>query len=54
MEPTLSDGDNLIVDKLSAASAIRKDMILLYSPYQHAENTYYIKRIIDCPVKLCR
>ena len=36
MQPTLSDGDNLIVDKLSY-------------PYQYEAGTYYIKRIIGLP-----
>ena len=36
METTLSDGDNLIVDKLSYR-------------FKYEENTYYIKRIIGLP-----
>lgn len=49
MEPTLSDGDNLIVDKISYRfrDPDRYDVIVF--PYQHAENTYYIKRIIGLP-----
>ena len=49
MEPTLSDGDNLIVDKLSYRfkDPSRYDIIIF--PYQHAENVYYIKRIIGLP-----
>lgn len=49
MEPTLSDGDNLIVDKISYRfrDPSRYDVIVF--PYQHAENTYYIKRIIGLP-----
>ena len=42
METTLSDGDNLIVDKPK-----RYDIIVF--PYQHEENTFYIKRIIGLP-----
>lgn len=49
MEPTLSHGDNLIVDKLSYRfkDPSRYDIIIF--PYQHAENVYYIKRIIGLP-----
>lgn len=49
MEPTLSHGDNLIVDKLTYRfkDPSRYDVIVF--PYQHAENTYYIKRIIGLP-----
>ncbi|WP_082891587.1 signal peptidase I [Bariatricus massiliensis] len=49
MEPSLSHGDNLIVDKLSYRfrDPSRYDVIVF--PYQHAENTYYIKRIIGMP-----
>lgn len=49
METTLSDGDNLIVDKISYRfkSPARYDIIVF--PYEHEENTYYIKRIIGLP-----
>lgn len=49
MEPTLFHGDNLIVDKLTYRfkDPSRYDVIVF--PYQHAENTYYIKRIIGLP-----
>lgn len=49
MEPSLSHGDNLIVDKLSYRfhDPSRYDVIVF--PYQHAENTFYIKRIIGMP-----
>ena len=49
MEPALSDGDNLIVDKISYRfhDPERFDMIIF--PYQWEPNTYYIKRIIGLP-----
>ena len=49
MEPTLSDGDHLIVDKISYRfhDPARYDIIVF--PYRHAENVYYIKRIIGLP-----
>ena len=49
MEPTLSDGDNLIVDKLSYRFREPERYDIIVFPYQHAENTYYIKRIIGLP-----
>ena len=49
MEPTLSDGDNLIVDKLSYRFREPERYDIIVFPYQHAENTYYIKRIIGMP-----
>ena len=49
METTLSDGDNLIVDKISYRFRDPKRYDIIVFPYQHAENTYYIKRIIGLP-----
>ncbi|MGN0405404.1 MAG: signal peptidase I [Bariatricus sp.] len=49
MEPALSDGDNLIVDKLSFRFRDPQRYEVIVFPYQHAENTYYIKRIIALP-----
>ena len=49
MEPTLSDGDNLIVDKISYRFRDPERYDIIVFPYQHAENTYYIKRIIGLP-----
>lgn len=49
MEPALSNGDNLIVEKLSYrfSEPSRYDIVIF--PYQHAEDTYYIKRLIGLP-----
>ena len=49
MENTLEDGDNLIVDKLSYRFRDPERYDIIVFPYQHAENTYYIKRIIGLP-----
>ena len=49
MEPALSNGDNLIVDKLSFRFRDPQRYEVIVFPYQHAENTYYIKRIIGLP-----
>lgn len=49
METTLSDGDNLIVDKLSYRFQDPKRFDIVVFPYKYEENTYYIKRIIGLP-----
>lgn len=49
MEPTLSHGDNLIIDKISYRFSDPERYDIVVFPYQHAENTYYIKRIIGLP-----
>lgn len=48
MEPTLQDGNNLIVDKLSYRFRDPKRYEIIVFPYKE-ENTYYIKRIIGLP-----
>lgn len=49
MSPTLSDGDNLIVDKITYRFSDPKRFDVVVFPYQHAKRTYYIKRIIGLP-----
>ena len=49
METTLSDRDQLIVDKLSYHFRDPKRYDIVVFPYQYQENTYYIKRIIGLP-----
>lgn len=49
MEYTLSDGDNLIVDKISYRFREPQRFDIIVFPYQHKEDTYYIKRIIGLP-----
>ncbi len=54
MEPTLSDHDNLIVDKISYRfkDPERFDIIvfpIIVFPFQYEEDVYYIKRIIGMP-----
>lgn len=49
MQPTLYDGDNLIVDKISYRFHEPKRYDIIVFPYQYMENTYYIKRIIGLP-----
>ena len=49
METTLSNGDNLIVDKISYRFREPKRFEIIVFPYRYEENTYYIKRIIGMP-----
>ena len=49
METTLSDGDNLIVDKISYRFRDPQRFDIIVFPFQYKEDTYYIKRIIGLP-----
>ena len=49
METTLSDGDNLIVDKISYRFQDPRRYDIIVFPYRYEANTYYIKRIIGLP-----
>lgn len=49
MESTLSDGDNLIVDKISYRFHDPERFDIIVFPYKYEKNTYYIKRIIGLP-----
>lgn len=49
MESTLSDGDNLIVDKISYRFHDPERYDIIVFPYKYEKNTYYIKRIIGLP-----
>ena len=49
MESTLSDGDNLIVDKISYRFRDPQRFDIIVFPFRYKENTYYIKRIIGLP-----
>ena len=49
MEATLHDGDNLIVDKISYRFRDPERFEIIVFPYQYAEDTFYIKRIIGMP-----
>ena len=49
METTLSDKDQLIVDKMTYRFRDPKRYEIVVFPYQYQENTYYIKRIIGLP-----
>ena len=49
MDTTLANGQNLVMDKLSYRFHDPERYDIIVFPYQHAENTYYIKRIIGLP-----
>ncbi len=49
METTLSDDDNLIVDKISYRFNEPKRYDIIVFPFQYSRDTFYIKRIIGLP-----
>ncbi|WMC92665.1 signal peptidase I [Kineothrix sp. MB12-C1] len=49
MEYTLSDMDNLIVDKITYRFNDPKRFDIVVFPFQYAKDTFYIKRIIGMP-----
>lgn len=49
METTLSDGDNLIVDKITYRFRDPQRFDIIVFPFQYEENTYFVKRIIGLP-----
>ena len=54
MESTLSDGDNLIVDKITYRFKDPERYDIIVFPFQYEKNTYYIKRIIGLPGETVR
>ncbi len=54
MEPGLSDGDNLIVDKITYRFHDPERFDIIVFPFEYEENTYYIKRIIGLPGETVR
>lgn len=49
MENTLTDGDNLIVDKITYRLHEPQRFDIVVFPYQYEKDTFYIKRIIGMP-----
>lgn len=49
MQPTLHDGDNLIVDKISYRFTDPKRYDIIVFPYRYQDDIFYIKRIIGLP-----
>ncbi len=54
MESTLTDGDNLIVDKITYRFKDPQRFDIIVFPFQYEEETYYIKRIIGLPGETVR
>ena len=49
MEDTLSNGDNLIVDKISYRFHDPERFDVVVFPYRYQEKTYFLKRVIGLP-----
>ena len=49
MVPTLESGDQLIADKITYRFRDPERFDIIVFPYQYAEKTYYIKRVIGMP-----
>ena len=49
MEPMLTNGDNLIVDKISYRFTDPERYDIIVFPFKYEEKTFYIKRIIGLP-----
>lgn len=49
MQPTLQDGDCLLMDKISYRFRDPKRFDIVVFSYRYKENTYYIKRVIGLP-----
>lgn len=54
MVPTLEDADQLICDKLTYRFKDPERFDIIIFPYQYAEDTYFIKRIIGLPGETVR
>lgn len=54
MYPTLEDGDQLIADKVTYRFRDPERFDIVIFPYQYADNTYFIKRIIGLPGETVR
>ena len=49
MQPMLTDGDNLIVDKISYRFKEPERFDIIVFPFRYETETFYIKRIIGMP-----
>lgn len=54
MEPMLTNGDNLIVDKISYRFHEPERFDIIVFPFQYEDNVFYIKRIIGLPGETVR
>jgi signal peptidase I len=49
MEPTLQNGDSLLIEKVSYRFSSPKRFDIIVFPYQYGNDQYFIKRIIGLP-----
>ncbi|MCR4690059.1 MAG: signal peptidase I [Lachnospiraceae bacterium] len=49
MAPTFTDGDNVLIDKLSYRFHSPKRFDVIVFPYGYDQKTYYVKRIVGLP-----
>ena len=49
MVPTLTDGDQLLMDKISYRFRDPERFDIIVFPYEYSDNTYFIKRVIGLP-----
>ncbi|MDO5540022.1 MAG: signal peptidase I [Eubacteriales bacterium] len=49
MQPTMEDGDHLIINRLSYLNGKPERFDIVIFPYQYKSDTYYIKRVIGLP-----
>ena len=54
MEPTLHDGDSLLVDKVTYRFSDPKRYDIVIFPYQYGNRQYFIKRVIGLPGETVR
>lgn len=54
METTLSDGDNLLVDKITYRFRNRSGLILLFSPFNMIQIHITLNELLECLAKQCR
>ena len=54
MYPLLSDGDQIIIDKVSYRFSDPRRFDIVVFPFQYQEETYYIKRVIGLPGETVR
>ena len=49
MQPSLADGDQILVDKLTYRFREPRRFEIIAFPYRYEQDTYYVKRIIGLP-----
>ena len=54
MEPTLQDGDSLLIEKVSYRFSDPKRFDIIIFPYRYGDEQYFIKRVIGLPGETIR